>query len=637
MLALVESERRYYQEIVATIPVGLLILSSDLEIISSNREARVMFGVTGGVPPRSGIDRYLPSPIVAKLREAMAAGTPMNKVRMPLAGQPGRTIRISMRQIRNWEEESEPETLLTIEEDYGPRGRTPSQRTGEDALPEAGLADSMEAIVWAAALPDKRFLFVNQRAAQWLGYPVETWLNTPSFWADRVHPEDRDTVLRLIEDSLARQSKYSCEFRALTSDGRVVWLRELGRVLEDESGQPRHVIGIATDITEQRFLEAQYVQAQRVEAVATLSTRAGREITNQLLIISGYAEELLAHLDARNPLFADVREIANAAGRLNTLAGQLSSFERRPTPAAGVVDVNALLTDLQHDLRHGLNAAIRFEWKLPAETVAIAADREELEQSIRTLIGRAERISPAGGKVAIAVSQLAIQSPAYGPDCTLRPGRYAVLSVEDTGPSLDPVARKRLFESPLASRETAQEAGPELARIYRNVRQWNGDVAVAEVAPQGTLIRLILPLAERSVEPMQFQPAPVPEVSPAPPEPVIVLADDEPGIRTLIARTLQRQKYTVVEAAGAQEAIQACEQHPGGIDLLIANAALPGMTRRETMDRIRSFRPSARIIFLTGEAEDEQEFNNLPPNTAVLKKPFTLAALASKVKEILAQ
>ena len=180
-------------------------------------------------------------------------------------------------------------------------------------------------MIWALDIATKQFLYVNEKAQELLGFPVEKWLETPTFWADRIYAEDRDWMLRGYDQSIESWARHHCEYRANTSYGKIVWLRESARILQDEAGQPRHLIGLAIDVTQQRLLEAQYVQAQTVEAASRLASRTAHEIANQVMIISGYAEDLLTTLEPSSPMRADVREISAATNRLRTLMGQLSS------------------------------------------------------------------------------------------------------------------------------------------------------------------------------------------------------------------------------------------------------------------------------------------------------------------------
>src|SRR5205807_301125 len=201
----------------------------------------------------------------------------------------------------------------------------------EPALPAADLLQSVDAIIWAVELPSMQFVYVNDKAQELLGYPTEQWLDTPGFWSERIHPEDRDWVLRSYDRAIENWSRHSCEYRAQTSYGRAVWLRETARVLVDQEGQTKHLIGIAVEVTQRRLLEEQFIRSQRVDALAKLGNRVSLEIHNLLTVVTGYGEELVHSLPPTHPLHGDLGEILSATDRLRGLANQLSVLGRKPT------------------------------------------------------------------------------------------------------------------------------------------------------------------------------------------------------------------------------------------------------------------------------------------------------------------
>jgi len=641
LLALVETERRYYQEIVASIPVGLLILSADLNIASSNREVRKIFGLRSGDPLRGKIEQFLPPSILEKVREVMNTGTPLIKIPVSVPGEPESILKVSIRPIRNWDDASQQEALLTIEGANGASGASHGTELDETPLPVAGLLDSLDAVIWAADLPSKNFLYVNEKAQELLGFPVEKWLETPSFWADRIYAEDRDWMLRGYDHAIEAWARHHCEYRANTSYGKVVWLRESARILQDDAGQARHLVGLALDVTQQRLLETQYVQAQRVEAASRLASRAAHEIANQVMVISGYAEDLLTTLDADSPMRADVREISAATSRLRTLMEQLSSAVKAQPLSADPIDLNDLLKSLEPQLRANLSPSQHLDLKLFPATIAVRAQGNELRQTIAALVERARRASPEGGHITIECAPEEIEGMLGRPEPTLRPGVYAVLSIEDDGASIDPQTRSALFETWIQTPAGA-ETEPSLAQVYQWVRQWGGDIAVSSRAPHGSIFKIYLSrvgeltdaphLADRTEAP--------PEVSaPAPPPPPvhlksILVVSEESGIRTLLSKMLRRENYRVMEATGLEDAIKQGTEAAGKLNLLIADASLPRVTESQSISRLQQSSPDLKLLFLTDVGESD-ELKALPNGAEYLQKPFTLKALVSKAKELL--
>jgi PAS domain S-box-containing protein len=636
LLALVETERRYYQEIVASIPVGLLILSADLNVASSNREVRKIFGLRSGDPLRGNLDQYLPASILERVREVMATGTPQIKIPVVVPGEPESALRVSIRPIRNWDDVAQQEALLTIEARNGEVARAHGTELDETPLPVAGLLDALDAVIWAVDLPSKQFVYVNEKAQELLGFAADKWLETSTFWADRIYSEDREWMLRGYDRSIENWARHHCEYRANTSYGKVVWLRESARILQDDAGQARHLVGLAVDVSQQRLLEGQYVQAQRVDAVSRLASRTAHEIANQVMIISGYAEDLLTTLEAASPLQADVREISAATNRLRTLMGQLSSSTRTQALSADPLDLNDFLKSLEPSIRTNLGSSQRLDLKYCPGSIAVRARASELRQAITALIDRARRASKEGGQISIDCSPVEIEGMLGRPEPTLRPGVYGVIAIEDDGAAIDPQMRASLFESWIQA-PSAEETGPGLAQIYQWVRQWGGDIAVSPRLPQGSTFQIYLPRVGELPEPLAAQPA---EAAPSPEEKgtatdkvkTILVVSEESGIRTLLSKMLRRESYQVLEATGVDDAIQQTVEMAGRIHLLIADASLPNMTDRLSIVRLQQSSRDLQLLFLTAESEN---LETLPTGAEYLQKPFTLKSLVSKARELL--
>src|SRR5260370_424574 len=279
LLALVETERRYYQEIVASIPVGLLVLSSDLAIISANRAIRKIFGLRSGDSVRGRLDSLLPGWVLDRVTEVLRTGVAETDVIVD-TGHEGKRVGVGIKAIRNWDDESSQEALLTIEDltgiEVAPQAQAPAAEP--QAFPAAELIENLDAILWAVELPSMNFLFVSKHAEKVLGYNLEQWTSNPSFWTDRVYAADRDWVTQSYRRAMDRGEGHACEFRAITSDGRLVWLRESVRLLKDAEGSAAYFIGLTVDVTERRQLEDQLVQSERVEAEIGRASRMAHDL-----------------------------------------------------------------------------------------------------------------------------------------------------------------------------------------------------------------------------------------------------------------------------------------------------------------------------------------------------------------------
>jgi len=258
LLALVESERRYYQEIVASLPVGLLVIAPDLSIASSNRAARRILGTRTSDLLRGPVDTLLPAPLLEKIKTVFKGFERIDNVTVE---HDNRRLRVSILPLRNGDEDNQFEALVSIEDLTG----TPAAATAEKAPPPpapeppavevpappkpivpektvvapapapsstepAGaeaveLLQSLDAIIWAVDVPSMNFLFVTNTAEDVLGYNPDHWLSTPTFWYDRIHPDDRDAAIKSYQEAIDDGQRHSCEFRSLAAGGRIVWLR----------------------------------------------------------------------------------------------------------------------------------------------------------------------------------------------------------------------------------------------------------------------------------------------------------------------------------------------------------------------------------------------------------------------------
>ena len=674
LLALVETERRYYQEIVASVPVGLLVLAPDLSVISSNREVRKICGLRSGEPVGPRLETLLPPATFDTVREVLNTGTPQNDVMVATKEEPARHLRISIQSIRTWDDEKEQEALVTIQDVSAlPAQVLSAVAAGKPgdlhsaALPASELLENLDAIVWAAELPSMQFLYVNDKAQELLGYPAEKWLNTPDFWKERIHPDDRDWVLKSYQRAMDSWSRHSCEYRAQTSQGKVLWVRETARLLVDEQGKTKHLIGIAVEVTQRRILEDQIVRSQRVDALGKLGTRVSHEIHNLLMVVSGYGEELIHGLPSAHPLHSDLQEILSATDRLRTLANQLSLFSRRPASLASPVDLGSFMSRLQPVVQNALGDRVHLDLKMFPATMGVQADPAHLEQLIVALAQRSQRNMSEGGTFTIECSPLEITEDLGGDHAVLRPGVYAAISIEDNGPTLEPDARAVMFESIGTLRDSKDDRDSKdnpslLARLYGFVRQWGGDISVSPNAPRGTMFQIFLPRIGESIEAAapqaqhqageiqqesvteQHPPAPeaeaaeknVPVAEPEPVHETILIAEEDAGIRALVKKILKRQNYIVLEAASADDALQAVEEHGGKLDLLIADVTALQFDGSRLAKKIKAQYPDTKVLYLSGYSDDPSaKSGDLPENGAFLQKPFTLGSLLNKVKEVL--
>jgi PAS domain S-box-containing protein len=487
------------------------------------------------------------------------------------------------------------------------------------------LLDQLDAVVWAAELPALGFVFVSRQARDLLGYPVEHWVNSPDFFRERIHPEDRDAVLAGLHRAIELGGEHAAEFRVHTADGRLRWLRESTRVLAGSDGHPAHLLGITADITERRALEDQLVQAERTDALSRLAARMAHDLNNMLMIVNGYGEELLRSLGDSSPLRGDMQEILEATGRVGALTTRLVEFTKPPAVAPSVVDLAKLLPEWESGLREQLGPGIGFEVRHPDHPVPARAAAAQLERLIALLAGHAHEAMQGAGRIVLSASTTEVTEDLRRPSQGLRPGTYGVIALEHGGSLLQPAAAHALLEDFLPRKDHA-EGDLALWQAYAMLRQWGGDLWLSAGE-----YRVYLPHAEQ----VQIAEPEAPSVSEAP-APTILVAEDEPGIRALVRKILRRQGYRVLEAADGEEALRTMREHSGSIDLLITDVMMPGLGGRGLASHLREQRPETKLLFISGyTGETPLHVADLPPGAAFLQKPFTLGSLLDRVKELL--
>ena len=659
LLALVETERRYYQEIVSSIPVGLLVLSPELSIVSANRATRKIFGLRGGEPLRGRLDALLPAWVLDRAAAVVTTGVPQTGILVESEAGEKCRLRIAILPIQSWEDEAAPEVLLSIEDlsaidsavEQAPQlslplstesaGTPEAKEPGAPAPDTAGfeILNHLEAVVWAVELPGNNFTYVSRNAEQLLGFPAEHWRGTPAFWTDRVHPADRDWVAESYQRAIERGEAHVLEFRALAADGRIVWLQERARVVADSHGRANRLIGVTVDVTERRLLEEQLTQAERVEAVSKLASRLAHDLNNMLMIVTGYGEELLNGLPQSSSLRGDIQEILTATERMTGLTSQLLTFVRRQAAPAGTVELEALLGTVQQYLRVLLGDRTELEVKLSPEANVVKADASQLEQIIASVVERLRAAALEKGRVRIETSRADIAEDLRRPNAPLQPGPYGVITIRGTGRPLEGDLKSSLFESVLPGKEPWDDSASAVSRAYGTIRQWGGDIAVTNDPREGPVVSVFLPRMQETVE--KRPEARVVETEAVPVKPAahletILVVEDEAGIRALVRKILRRQGYEVLEAANGEEALAICREHSGRIDLLITDVIMPEVGGRELVDRFHQLRDAAKVLYVSGYTDDATIYSGkFPPGTAFLQKPFTLGALLDKVKEVL--
>lgn len=628
LLALVETERRYYQEVVAALPVPLAVLSTDNAIAWANRSFRRLFGLRSEDVRRKNIEQLLLIPALGdwiKDARTQAMGAAMATT---VSGQAARLTAIP---VRSSDEDSDAEMLLVLE-----MGAEQAP-TVVDALPP-----DLPAIVWTADAESTDFRTVAGAVEEFLGYPTSHWLNRAGFFEERIHPDDRDSTIAMYQSLLSKGGDGSAEFRAVTASGQVFWCRESIRVVLTE-GSPNLITGVLTSIERRKKLEQQLLAAGRLDAIQSMAGRLAHDLNNPLMIIHGYGEELLQSLDQNSPARADAVEIMTAAERISAVAGRLTELTRPQAQMQSLTRLNLadLLAGQRARIAKAAGGRVTLDMTLGMAKVWAKADAAQLSEVILTLASPDREGTQDRTRLTVTCDTDVISERL--PVSPLAPGRYARIVLRDDGRGLDAGQLAAIFDPVLHG---GRAEGLALARAYSLVREWGGDIGCAAEPLHGTTFAIYLPYAglfdEMGEDGTTPTAAPVPEAeAPLVPEvepqrETILVVDDEAGIRGLMRKILKRERYEVLEASSAEEALQLAAAHKGTIHMLLTDVMLPGMLGPELARKLYALDSSLKVLYISGYTQDESvRTGEVPPGARFLAKPFTLGALLGKVRETL--
>jgi len=419
----------------------------------------------------------------------------------------------------------------------------------------------------------------------------------------------------------------------MRKDGRAAVVRVSGRAVTN-GGKGKTFELFAEDVTEQRALEQQLLQSQKMEAVGRLAGGIAHDFNNLLMVISGYSEFLLERLGPEPALRGPAQEIANAAGRASSLTRQLLAFSRKQMLAPKILDLNGVVTENLKMLTRMIGEDIDLVMVPGAGLGTVRADAGQIEQVIMNLAVNARDAMPSGGKLTIETSNISLDEDYARFHAPLKPGNYVTLAISDTGAGMDSETQSHIFE-PFFTTKGPRGTGLGLSTVYGIVKQSGGYIWVHSEPDKGTTFKIYLPrVAEISENLAQI-------AVPAEPGTVkgtetILVVEDEPNLRYLARQFLEKQGYRVIEAADGAVAMQIAVAHEGMIHLLLTDVIMPGMNGRELAQRIVEIRPNTKVLYMSGYTENVIGRNGtLDAGVRLLQKPFTLHDLKNRVREVL--
>ncbi|MBM2810483.1 MAG: Blue-light-activated protein [Chloroflexi bacterium] len=381
-----------------------------------------------------------------------------------------------------------------------------------------------------------------------------------------------------------------------------------------------------------RHSEEQLRQVQKMEAIGQLAGGVAHDFNNLLTVINGFTEVVLTHMDPSDPRRAQLSEVLKAGNRAASLTGQLLIISRRQVLTFVPVNVNTVLEEMEQLLRRVLTEDIHLVVHQERALWGVMADPGQLGQVILNLTVNARDAMPDGGELSISTANAVIGNHADREGAVLQAGDYVILEISDTGTGMDEATRQRVFEPFFTTKAMGRGTGLGLATVYGIVKQADGEIQVSSAVGKGTRVKVYFPRILAAAEAAPEKPA---SQSPRGTETVLI-AEDEPGVRSLATAVLQSVGYTVLPAETPEAAVRICTEHPGPVHLLLTDVVMPGMSGGEVAERVRAASPTTKIVFMSGHLADVTlRHGILETNALYLQKPFTPNALAAIVRSAL--
>ena len=478
-----------------------------------------------------------------------------------------------------------------------------------------------------ATISEGRYIDVNESFLRITGYRREEVIGRTSleleFWKS---PADRG---KLVEMLWEHGSVHDLEITYRTKSGEERVALDSAEAIEI-AGQDC-IIAILRDITEQKFLEKQLRQTQKMEAVGQLSGGIAHDFNNLLGVIIGYSEILEQRLPQNDPLRKECGQIKKAGQSAASLTRQLLAFSRQQVLETKVLDLNSIVLQVERMLRRLIGEHIDLKATLGTALGCIKADQSQIEQVIMNLAVNARDAMPHGGKVMIETANVDLDEEHARRHPPQKAGAYVLLTVADTGMGMDVETQSRIFEPFFTTKELGKGTGLGLSTVYGIVRQSGGHIWVYSEPGQGTTFKIYLPRIEQTVSSQKTGPGQSGSLHGTE---TILLVEDEDALRELTRHLLEGNGYTVLEADRPDKAIEIAVQYNGVIHLMLSDMVMPGMNGRVLATNLATIRPEMKVVFMSGYTGFTHP-GLVDSGVPQLPKPFTRETLLGKLHEVL--
>ena len=488
------------------------------------------------------------------------------------------------------------------------------------------LSENVDAVFYIARPGSSQVDFVSPGFQTiWCRSPDELRAN-PRIWLDAIHPDDRERVTETYESD---RTGFRAEYRIVRPDGGVRWISDRSFPVRNSAGELVRVAGVATDETARYTLEAQLLQAQRLESIGRLAGGVAHDFNNLLTVIMSHAA-----FAKQDPLNAeeDLAAIGRAGARAAELTRQLLAFARRQVIEPRVVDLNALTTQIDRMLRRLIGEHVELVAELEPALWPVKVDPSQMEQVLVNLAVNARDAMPDGGTLTIETANVALDDGYVASHADVAPGDYVMLAVSDSGMGIDPALLPMIFEPFFTTKPSGEGTGLGLATCYGIVRQAGGHIWAYSEPGNGATFKVYLPRAEGV--PGELVTAPTPGGVRG--HETVLLVEDDATVRAIAVRALRSHGFKVLEAGDGVEALEVARLFAGEIHILVTDVVMPRMGGKELAARLKEERPKTRVLYASGYTRNAIVHQGvLEAGRNFLQKPYVPSTLAKKVRDVL--
>ncbi len=481
--------------------------------------------------------------------------------------------------------------------------------------------------------PDGKYISANPALARMLGFGSSNELmeaRKDIRTQEYVNPEAHTQFAKILEEHGGVQN---FEYEAYRKDGKIIWVSENARAVRDSGGRTLYFEGTVEDITTRRELEQQLRQMQKIEAIGRLAGGVAHDFNNILMAISSYAELLEKKLTDENTR-RYVGEIVHATERGSSLTEGLLTFSRKQVLSPKVLDLNMLIVEQIRMLKRLIPENIELQFIAGGDLGRVKADPSQVQQVLMNLIINARDAMPNGGKLVIETVNAELDDANSAPAYPAQTRKYVMVMVSDNGSGMTAETKSHIFEPFFTTKEQGKGTGLGLAIVLGIVKQSGGQIFVHSEPDLGTTFKIYFPLADEEIQ-MEDEEG---QEQPLTGSETILLVEDEDGVRNSTAEFLRECGYTVLTAEGGSDALQVAEQYNQAIHLLLTDLIMPLMSGRDLAERMASIRPEICVVFMSGYSNNLLSNQQvLDPKHVLLQKPFRLATLGRRVRDVLSR